>query len=73
MKSNGRLRSDEENYKAHSEDGVHFLSGTAPAPDGVYYGFVVTGDVTAISSITYILDSKISGDLFILIKSVSSF
>lgn len=54
--------------KEHSFDGVHFLSGTSAAPSGKYYGFIVTGDPTEISSITYYKnstnnDGKVSGDI----------
>ena len=58
-----RKATDEANYKAHSEDGVHFLSGTSAAPDGKYYGFLNTGDSTVIDSITYIDSTKQSGDI----------
>jgi len=61
--SQSKLQSDALNYKAHAEDGIHFLSGTVAAPDNVYYGFVVTGEGTVIDSITYINTSLITGDI----------
>ena len=50
-------------YKDHAENGVHFLSDTNPAPANKYYGFIVTGASTVISSITYIDSTKQSGDI----------
>ena len=49
-----RRAGDEWNYKDHANDGVHFLSGTSPAPEGSYYGFINTGSDTVITSIIYI-------------------
>jgi len=63
IKSIKREVADELNYKANSEDGVHFLSGTSAAPEDSYYGFVVTGSGTAIDSITYIENYKQTGDI----------
>jgi hypothetical protein len=62
-KSRGRLQADDANYKLHSEDGVHFLTDTNPAPTSTYYGFIVTGSTTNISSITYIDDAKVTGSI----------
>ena len=50
-------------YKDHAVEGVYYLTGTNPAPTGKYYGFIVTGDNTVISSITYIDPSKQGGDI----------
>lgn len=48
-----RHASNEWHYKEHASDGVHFLSGTSPAPEGSYYGFINTGSDTVIASIIY--------------------
>lgn len=56
-----REASKEFNAKMHSEDGIHFLAGTDPAPNEVYYGFINTGSDTAIANITYINSSKQTG------------
>lgn len=58
-----REAADELNYKSHSEDGVHFLTGTDAAPTAMYYGFIVTGESTVISSITYVNAAKQTGDI----------
>jgi len=49
--------------KQFAENGIHFLSGTDPAPDGIYSGFIVTGSSTVINSIDYIDDTKIGGNI----------
>lgn len=61
-----RRAANEWKYKDHAEDGVHFLSGTGAAPTDKYYGFIVTGDTTVISSISYIDSSKQSGDITLI-------
>lgn len=63
-----RRAANELLYKAHSEDGVHFLTGTSAAPSNDYYGFIVLADA-AVSAITYIDSTKQTGD----ITSVTSF
>lgn len=57
-----RRKFDEENYKFHSEDGVHFLTSGSVAPSGSYYGFMPITDVT-VSSIDYITGSLQTGDI----------
>lgn len=57
-----RTLSDDQNYKTHAEDGVHFLSGTDPATAGIYYGLVVTEEAS-ITSITYIDANLQTGDI----------
>ena len=54
---------DEQNYKAHAENGVHYLTDFNPAPIGVYYGFIVTGESTVISFIAYLDAARQSGDI----------
>lgn len=54
---------DDQNYKAHAESGVHYLTDTNPAPEGIYYGFIVHDEATIISSITYINGDKQTGDI----------
>jgi len=34
--------------KSHAGKGVHFLSGTEWSTEGLYYGFVITGEETVI-------------------------
>lgn len=63
ISSVARKAANEWLYKAHAEDGIHFLTNTSPAPTGAYYGFVVTGENTVISSISYINPTKQSGDI----------
>ena len=63
MKSQGKLKADVDHYKAHAEDGIHFLTDTNPAPEDNYYGFLVTGANTVITDITYRFPDLISGDI----------
>ena len=49
--------------KNHAGKGVHFLSGTEWSTEGLYYGFVVTGEETVIDDIEYIDDTVNSGDI----------
>ena len=51
------------NEKDHAEQGVHFLTANTTSPAGEYYGFVVTGDATVISAITYKNPALITGDI----------
>lgn len=55
-------------YKAHAEDGIHFLTDTNAAPSGYYYGFLVLAEAV-VASITYVDPNKQTGD----ITSVTAF
>lgn len=57
------IAADKINSKDHGGNGVYFLSGTDAAPEDRYYGFIVTGENTVISTINYIDESKQSGDI----------
>ena len=66
--STNRRAASELFYKAHAEDGVHFLTDTNAAPTADYYGFLVLADAV-VASITYIDSTKQTGD----ITSVTTF
>jgi len=61
-----RKAADEWFHKAHSEDGITFLSSTSPATTAEYYGFVVTTAEATVSSITLLDPSKVSGDITVM-------
>lgn len=53
ISSANKVAADQLNYKGHAEDGAHFLSGLAAAPEDHYYGFTVGGDGAIVASITF--------------------